>query len=107
MLSDFSTAKPQKTRAWARHEPDSISGLVYEAAEPGGWCGLVYHRPHGAPKVYHSAYPDAYLNVLARRLAEAAVAAPVWCVFNNTALGAATVDALTVLVHKPADAFRF
>ena len=71
--------------------------VVPEAAEPGGWGGLVYHRLHGSPKVDHSAYPDAYLDALARRLAEAVVVAPVWCIFDNTALGAATADALTVL----------
>jgi len=30
MLSDLAAANPQETRDWARHESDSISGLVYQ-----------------------------------------------------------------------------
>jgi uncharacterized protein YecE (DUF72 family) len=30
--------------------------VVPQAAEPGGWGGLVYYRPHGSPKVYFSTY---------------------------------------------------
>ena len=71
--------------------------VVPEAAEPGGWDGLVYYRLHGSPKIYYSPYPAEALDALASKLAGAAVAAPVWCIFDNTALGAATEDALTVL----------
>jgi len=71
--------------------------VVPEATEPGGWGGLVYHRLHGSPKAYYSAYPTAHLDSLARRIAAAADAVPVWCIFDNTAIGAATADALTVL----------
>jgi uncharacterized protein YecE (DUF72 family) len=38
--------------------------VVPQAAEPGGWGGLVYYRLHGSPKVYHSAYPAACLDAL-------------------------------------------
>lgn len=71
--------------------------VVPQAAEPGGWGGLVYYRLHGSPKVYYSAYPAQYLDALAGRIVGAANAAPVWCIFDNTALGAATADALAVL----------
>ena len=71
--------------------------VVRQAAEPGGWGGLVYYRLHGSPKVYYSAYPAAYLDALSRAIAGAAGAAPVWCIFDNTAIGAATADALTLL----------
>jgi uncharacterized protein YecE (DUF72 family) len=71
---------------------------VPSAAEPGGWSGLVYYRLHGSPRMYYSGYSADYLAALARRLAEeAARSVPVWCIFDNTALGSATVDALTVL----------
>jgi len=70
--------------------------VVPQAAGPGGWDGLVYYRLHGSPKIYHSAYPDEFLGSLAERLAEASRSAPVWCVFDNTASGAATGDAFAV-----------
>jgi uncharacterized protein YecE (DUF72 family) len=69
--------------------------VVPAAAEPGGWDGLVYYRLHGSPKVYYSAYPDQYLDSLAKTLVKAAKSADVWCIFDNTAAFAATGDALT------------
>lgn len=65
---------------------------VPEAAEPGGWSGLAYHRLHGSPVVYRSSYDDGRLEALAGRLAGSAV--PTWCIFDNTASSAATGDAL-------------
>jgi uncharacterized protein YecE (DUF72 family) len=67
------------------------------AAQPGGWPGLVYYRLHGAPPLYYSAYDDAYIQALAASLREKAQGAPVWCIFDNTAMGAATGNALTLL----------
>ncbi len=70
---------------------------VPSAAQPGGWAGLVYYRLHGSPRVYYSAYSEPYLAALAATLREAARSAPVWCIFDNTAQGAATDDALAVM----------
>ena len=64
------------------------------AAEPGGWVGLVYHRLHGTPRVYYSSYAVEYLNALAGRMVREANTAAVWCIFDNTALGAATPNAI-------------
>ena len=65
------------------------------AGEPGGWPGLSYYRLHGSPRVYYSAYSGEYLNALAARLqADAAAGRTVWCIFDNTTLGAATANAL-------------
>lgn len=62
---------------------------------PGGWSGLVYCRLHGSPRVYYSAYDDALIKALALRLQTAAgEAGSVWCIFDNTASGAATDNAL-------------
>lgn len=66
------------------------------AAQPGGWPGLVYYRLHGTPPLYNSAYDDAYLQALATSLSEKAQVAPVWCIFDNTATGAATRNALAL-----------
>lgn len=76
---------------------------VPAAGEPGGWLGTVYYRLHGSPRVYYSAYDEAYLRALAIRLKRAAGGADnVWCIFDNTALGAATSNALTLLDLYPA-----
>ena len=65
--------------------------LVPEAAHPGGWRGLVYYRLHGSPRVYYSAYSEAYLSTLSEALTPGA-----WCIFDNTAAGAAAGNALAL-----------
>ncbi len=68
---------------------------VPAAAEPGGLRELSYYRLHGAPKMYSSAYAEESLTALASRLqADAAAGRNVWCIFDNTTLGAATRNAL-------------
>lgn len=69
--------------------------VVPQAAAPGGWAGLVYYRLHGAPRTYYSAYDDAALHAMAERLRAAIV--PAWCIFDNTALDAATANALDLV----------
>jgi uncharacterized protein YecE (DUF72 family) len=62
---------------------------------------VAYHRLHGFPRVYHSSYEDPFLDDLNAKLrAEAARGLPAWCIFDNTARGAATGDAirLTALI---------
>jgi uncharacterized protein YecE (DUF72 family) len=68
---------------------------VPEAARPGGDDGLVYFRLHGSPKMYYSDYEPARLASVATALREAqARGADAWCILDNTALGAATGNAL-------------
>ncbi|MEA3038534.1 MAG: hypothetical protein QOE79_1047 [Sphingomonadales bacterium] len=64
------------------------------AGEPGGWRGLAYFRLHGSPVVYRSSYDDGRLEAYAQSLGTRASAAPVWCIFDNTASSAAIADAL-------------
>jgi uncharacterized protein YecE (DUF72 family) len=72
------------------------------AGQPGGWLGkggdgqgaLVYHRWHGSPRMYWSAYDDDWLTVRARELARWPAGTEVWCIFDNTTAGAAGGDAL-------------
>jgi uncharacterized protein YecE (DUF72 family) len=67
------------------------------AGAPGGWRGLAYYRQHGAPRIYYSDYDAAALAALTRRLdAERARGIPTWCIFDNTASGAALGNALTL-----------
>ena len=68
---------------------------VPQAAVPGGWPKAAYWRWHGSPQVYRSSYGDDMLRRLARRLVEAQ-ADDVWCILDNTTLGAAAANALTL-----------
>ncbi len=70
---------------------------VKDADTPAGWNGLAYYRWHGAPRIYHSDYNEAALASLKLRLgASIARGIPTWCIFDNTALGAALGNALAV-----------
>lgn len=65
------------------------------AGEPGGWSGLRYYRWHGSPRIYYSDYDDEALFALRRTVeAHRARDEPVWCIFDNTASGAALGNAL-------------
>lgn len=87
--------------ARAAADPARVPG----AALPGGAPELAYHRLHGSPRVYYSAYDDAYLDALAARLSgDAAAGRDVWCIFDNTAAGAATGNALDLLARLGASA---
>ena len=70
---------------------------VPAAAQPGGFGELAYIRLHGSPRIYYSAYEPQYLERVAATV-EKNVARGVrtWCIFDNTALGFATGDALSV-----------
>jgi uncharacterized protein YecE (DUF72 family) len=91
--------------SWLAAEADSLmagAGIARVAADPakepafarpGGHGGLLYYRLHGSPAVYRSSYDDGRLEALAGML-RAATAERIWCIFDNTASGAATSDAL-------------
>jgi uncharacterized protein YecE (DUF72 family) len=70
---------------------------VAAALEPGGWSRLAYFRLHGSPQMYYSAYSSAFLGDLAARLRGASQRATVWCIFDNTASGAALGNALDLV----------
>lgn len=71
-----------------RAEPDG---------RPGGHTGFAYFRLHGSPTIYYSAYRGSGLEGWERRIRAAAeMAREVWCVFDNTAEGEATADALAL-----------
>jgi len=64
------------------------------AATPGGWQGVTYWRLHGSPRMYYSNYGPTALRALAADVF--AAAGEIWCVFDNTASGAATANALSL-----------
>lgn len=92
--------EPDADRLMTRHRLARVAAdpaVVPEAAQPGGWPGLAYYRLHGSPKVYYSSYPHEYLSRLADTLATATEKANVWCIFDNTAEGAAIENGLELL----------
>jgi uncharacterized protein YecE (DUF72 family) len=65
------------------------------AGAPGGWRGLSYYRLHGSPRVYYSSYHNEELRALRERL-QSDEADERWCIFDNTASGAAASNARTL-----------
>jgi uncharacterized protein YecE (DUF72 family) len=72
-------------------------GIQASAGEPAGWSGLAYYRLHGWPRLYFSSYSLPYLASLAQKLhAHSRAATTAWCTFDNTALGEATLNGLSL-----------
>jgi uncharacterized protein YecE (DUF72 family) len=77
-------------------DPAKVPG----AERPGGWLGdgdrrgIAYFRWHGAPVVYRSSYPPERLAEWAAEVGAWKARADCWCIFDNTASGAAAGDAL-------------
>jgi uncharacterized protein YecE (DUF72 family) len=72
--------------------------LAPSAASPGGWRGLAYWRLHGSPVRYRSRYGADRLTHFAGQMRQEQDAGhAVWCIFDNTASGAAVEDALDLL----------
>jgi len=68
------------------------------ADAPAGWPGIAYYLLHGSPRTYYSSYDASYIGALADRLAShlrAGITA--WCIFDNTASGAAAANALDLM----------
>jgi uncharacterized protein YecE (DUF72 family) len=65
------------------------------AALPAGDRSMQYLRLHGSPRMYYDTYPDSALQRVARRLQRPDPRTDMrWCIFDNTALGHATANAL-------------
>lgn len=104
--------------SWFTHEVDAMlreyrigrvaadPAPVPEAATAGGDPQVRYHRLHGSPRMYYSAYEPAVLDQVAQRLADdMAEGVSPWCIFDNTAAFAATPDALATMERlQPASA---
>ena len=67
------------------------------ASNPAGFAALTYFRLHGSPRIYYSKYTAEFIGGIADRMRSAAESgSEAWCIFDNTALGAATEDALAL-----------
>ncbi len=87
LLQDFNIAR-------VAADPPKGSEL---AARPGGWPGLRYWRLHGSPRTYYSNYDEQWLQDFVKRLQpykDKLEDQEVWVVFDNTALGHATGNAV-------------
>ncbi len=86
LLKEFNVARVLADPV--RHAPGAM---------PAGALHLVYLRLHGTPRMYYSSYEDRVIGQLAARI-EVALAGGVnvWCIFDNTASGAATHNALAL-----------
>ncbi len=99
--------EPAADRALARLHVSRVAAdpaSQPEGARPGGWLGpdgdgkgaLLFYRWHGSPRVYWSAYDDAWLARQAAELACWPAGAVPFVIFDNTASGAATGNALAL-----------
>jgi uncharacterized protein YecE (DUF72 family) len=66
---------------------------VPEAGVPAGWPRLVYFRLHGSPRTYWSRYDEDAIRATSHSMRSVMAADEVWCVFDNTASGAAIENA--------------
>jgi uncharacterized protein YecE (DUF72 family) len=100
----FTPAVDKLLDAWRIARVAADPARVPEAAETGGWRGLAYYRLHGSPRTYYSSYTDEYLDELASRIrADVVAGRETWCIFDNTASGAATPNALDLLMRLNGD----
>ncbi|HXG69786.1 MAG TPA: DUF72 domain-containing protein [Gemmatimonadaceae bacterium] len=70
---------------------------IAAAQRPGGWPGMTYYRLHGSPRTYWSRYPTARIGRWAADLRAAESCSDTWCIFDNTASGAAIENALEMV----------
>jgi uncharacterized protein YecE (DUF72 family) len=85
-LVDALLARYQISRVAADPPP------VPESTIPAGWSRMAYFRLHGSPRPYWSRYDENAIVTLAATL-DRTTAEQVWCVFDNTASGAAIENA--------------
>ena len=60
---------------------------------PGGWLQVAYFRLHGSPRPYWSKYDQPFIDSLATAVRSLPATKEVWCIFDNTARGAALENA--------------
>lgn len=86
-------------RAFAVARVAADPARISVASQPGGDPALCYYRLHGSPRMYYSTYSEAWLSALAADIARrtAIAGCRIWCIFDNTAVGAATANALELV----------
>jgi uncharacterized protein YecE (DUF72 family) len=87
---------PKVTSLLYRYEVSRVGAdppPVPEATAPAAWQKVAYFRLHGSPRTYWSRYADSAIAALADTIRRIDAAEEVWCVFDNTASGAAIENA--------------
>ena len=87
---------PAATSLLERHTVSRVAAdpaTVPDAAHPGGWPRVAYFRLHGSPRTYWSRYDTHAIMTLAATIGGISSAEQLWCVFDNTASGAAIENA--------------
>jgi len=77
---------------------------VASADMPGASSGIIYFRLHGSPRKYWSPYSEEFLAALAASIRHEGAADEIWCVFDNTASGAAAANAVDLSQRLIGDA---
>lgn len=91
--------------SWASEDASSLLADLYVSrvaadppragcGRPDGWGGLAYYRLHGSPHLYASSYDDARLAAIEAAVTARRATSRVWCIFDNTAVGAAAQNAV-------------
>ena len=97
-LTWFEPEVEDRLRAFDIGRVGSDPALCPAAAIPPMGTSVAYRRLHGSPRMYYSDYDETFLASLTAELT-----APMprvqerWCIFDNTAHGFATANALRVL----------
>jgi uncharacterized protein YecE (DUF72 family) len=90
----FEAATEEVLREFDVGRVGSDPALVAAAATPMLGTRLVYRRLHGSPRMYFSSYDESCLERLARDMTAPSRSRERWCIFDNTAHGFATANAL-------------
>jgi len=89
---------PNATQCLTDHTTARVAAdpaVTPEAGTPAAFPEPAYFRLHGKPELYTSSYAPTELEALSHQLAHSK-AVSTWCIFDNTARGAATQNALAV-----------
>jgi len=73
---------------------------VVDGTDEGGWPGMRYRRLHGSPRIYYSRYEPGMIDALHDAIKNDAIGMESWCIFDNTASGAATANALELISRQ-------
>jgi uncharacterized protein YecE (DUF72 family) len=96
---------PRANQLLVRYQVARVAADPARAAgfeHPGGWPGLVYYRLHGSPRTYWSRYDTAFIEAVAAALGALPPSVDAWCMFDNTASGAAMENAQELRLRLPA-----
>jgi len=66
---------------------------VPQATKSAAWADVAYFRLHGSPRTYWSRYDENAIAALAATVGRITTAEHIWCIFDNTASGAAIENA--------------